>query len=125
MPSEGTLARAKLDMALSKEFAAVIIPASVIYYRTQLSRQASADSLDEDEELDHAQVELKHALPPPRRRLKHAHPAATEGCPWNEKSDLHILYFAAQIHSTGHIILAAAASARRARFDMDRCLVRG
>jgi len=41
MPSEGTLARAKLDMALSKEFAAVIIPASVIYYRTQLSRQAA------------------------------------------------------------------------------------
>ena len=115
MPPEGTLGRAKLDMALSKEFAAVIIPASVIYYRKKLSRRAG--SLDEDEELDHAQVELKHAL----RRLKRAHPAALEGCPWNEKSDLDILYFAAQIHSTGHIIPAAAASARRARFDLDRC----
>ena len=116
MPPEGTLGRAKLDMALSKEFAAVIIPASVIYYR---SHQASTGSLDEDEdeELDHAQVEMKHAL----RRLKRAHPAALEGCPWNEKSGLQVLYFASQIHSTGHIIPAAVASARRARFDLDRC----
>lgn len=116
MPPEGTPARARLDMWLSQEAAAVIIPAYAITSRTHPSRPASAGSLDEDEELEHAQVELKHAL----RRLKRAYPDVLKGCPWNEKSARNIIHQTVAIHSTGHIIPVAVASARRARFDLDR-----
>ena len=120
MPPEGTLARARLDMMMSKEAEPLITAAYTIAHRTHPSRIAhhGQAALDEDEELEHACVAFKHALR--RLRAAPAHQQALEGCPWDEDSARDVVHWTVMVHSTGHAVPAALASARRVGFDLGR-----
>ena len=115
MPPEGTPARVRLDMIMSREAAPVIAAAYTIAHRTH-PRFGRARPLAEDEQLELAQVQLKHAL----RRLKAAHPDALEGCPWDEHAARSVVSWTVDVHSTGHVVPATVAAARRVKFDLDR-----
>jgi len=111
-------AQAQLAMAMSPEAAAVIKPAYIIARRTHPSRLARVASLDDDEELELAQVRFKHAL----RRLAAAFPGeySKEYCRWDEHSAPEVVDWTVRVHCTGHRIRAAEVAAVVARFDLQK-----
>ena len=111
-------AQAQIDMAMSPEAAAVIKPAYIIVRRTHPSRLARVASLDDDEELELAQVRFKHAL----RRLAAAFPEeySKEYCQWDEHSAREVVHWTVRVHCTGHRIRAAEIAAAVARFDLQK-----
>ena len=110
--------QAQIDMAMSPEAAAVIKPAYIIARRTHPSRLARVASLDDDEELELAQVRFKHAL----RRLAAAFPEeySKEYCRWDEHSAREVVHWTVRVHCTGHRIRAAEIAAAVARFDLQK-----
>ena len=110
--------QAQLAMAMSPEAAAVIKPAYIIMRRTRPSRLARVASLDDDVELELAQVRFKHAL----RGLAAAYPEEySKGyCQWDEHSAREVVHWTVRIHAVGHLIRAAEIAAAVARFDLQK-----
>ena len=110
--------QAQIAMAMSPEAAAVIKPAYIVARRTHPSRLARVASLDDDEELELAQVRFKHAL----RRLAAAFPEeySKEYCRWDEHSAREVVHWTVRVHCTGHRIRAAEIAATVARFDLQK-----
>jgi hypothetical protein len=117
-PPEGTLSRARLDMMMSPEAEPLIHAAYTILTRTHPSQRARLGPVEEDEELQLAQVRFMHAL----RRLRAARDPALTCCSWDGQSvwgPREVLGATVAIHSTGHSIPAAVAAAQRTRFKLD------
>ena len=114
-PPEGTLARARLDMMMSQEAEPLIHAAYTIFTRSHRTRRAQLGPVEEDEELQVAQVRFRHAL----RRLKAAYPDSLTGCSWDNDAVRDVWGATVAVHSTGHSIPAAVAAAQRTRFKLD------